>query len=63
MDVLYLSAKNYRDIILTSIIIISIIYSLEFSTSALADGFSLEFQWQQVFSGLPESSQYSGRPQ
>ena len=32
-------------------------YSLEFVTSALADGFSLEFEWQQVSSSL----QYSGR--
>ena len=31
------------------IIIIIIIYSLEFFTSALPDGLSLEFEWQQVF--------------
>ena len=30
-------------------IIIIIIYSLEFFTSALADGLSLEFEWQQIF--------------
>ena len=30
------------------IIIIVIIYSLEFFTSALADGVSLKFEWQQV---------------
>ena len=36
-------------IIVTFIIII---YSLEFFTSALADGFSLEFEWQQVSSSL-----------
>ena len=29
----------------------------------LADGFSLEFEWQQVSSSLQDSSQYSGRPQ
>ena len=32
-------------------------------TSVLADGFSLEFEWQQVSSSLQDSSQYSGRPQ
>ena len=36
---------------------------LEFFTSALADGFSLEFEWNQVSSSLQNSSQYSGRPQ
>ena len=29
----------------------------------LADGFSLEFELQQVSSSLQDSSQYSGRPQ
>ena len=33
-------------------IIIIIIYSLEFFTLALADGFSLESEWQQVDSSL-----------
>ena len=42
------------------IIIMIVIYSLEFFTSALADGFSLEFEWQQVSSSLQGSSQYSG---
>ena len=42
-------------------IITIIIYSSEFFTSALADGLSLEFEWQQVFSSLQDSSQYSGR--
>ena len=32
-------------------------------TSAISDGFSLEFEWQQVFSSLQDSSQNSGRPQ
>ena len=36
---------------------------LEFSIPALADGFSLEFEWQQVSSSLLDSSQYSGRSQ
>ena len=40
--------------------IIIIIHSLEFFTSILADGFSLEFEWQQVSSSLQDSSQYSG---
>ena len=42
---------------------IIIIYSLEFFTSALAGGFSLESEWQQVSSSLQDSSQYSGHSQ
>ena len=34
---------------------------LEFFISVLADGFSLEFEWQQVSSSLQDSSQDSGR--
>ena len=34
-----------------------------FSTSALADGFTQEFEWQQVFLSLQDSSRYSGRSQ
>ena len=49
--------------IIIIIIIIIIIYSLEFFTSALADGFLLESEWQQVYSSLQDSSQYSGRSQ
>ena len=47
------------------IIIIIMIYSLEFFTSASADGLSREFEWQQVSSSLQDqdSSQYSGRSQ
>ena len=45
------------------IIIIIIIYSLEFFTSVLTDALSLEFEWQQVSSSLQDSSQYSGRSQ
>ena len=45
------------------IIIMIIIYSLEFFTSALADGLSQDFQWQQVSSSLQDSSQYSERSQ
>ena len=47
----------WQDII---IIIIIIIYSLEFYTSGLADGLSLGFEWQQVSSSLQDFSQYSG---
>ena len=36
---------------------------LEFFTSANADGFSLKSEWQQVSSGLQDSSQDSGRSQ
>ena len=38
-----------------------IIHSLELFTSALADGSSLESEWQQISSSLQDSSQYSGR--
>ena len=41
----------------------TIIHSLELFTSALADEFSLESEWQQVSSSLQDSSQYSGRSQ
>ena len=34
-----------------------------FFTSALADGLSLEFEWQQVSSNIQDSSEYSGRSQ
>ena len=40
-----------------------IIIPLEFFTSALADGLSLEFEWQQVSASLLDSSQYAGRSQ
>ena len=33
---------------------------LEFFTSVLTDGFSQEFEWQQVSSSLQDSSQDSG---
>ena len=36
---------------------------LEFFTSTLTDGFSLEFEWQQISSSVQDTSQYSGRPQ
>ena len=46
-----------------NITLIIIIYSLEFFTSVLADGFSLKFEWQQVSLSLQDSSQYSDRSQ
>ena len=33
----------------------------EFFIPVLADGFPLEFEWQQVSSSLQDSSQYSGQ--
>ena len=33
----------------------------DFVISALADGLSLGFEWQQVSSSVQDSSQYSGR--
>ena len=45
------------------VVSIIIIYSLEFSPSAFADGLSLEFEWQQVSSSLRDSSPNSGRSQ
>ena len=45
------------------IIIIIVIIPWEFFTSALADGFLLEFEWQQVSSSLRDSSQYSNPSQ
>ena len=47
---------NYFIIIIINIIII--IIPLEFFTYALADGFSLEFNWQHVFSSHQDSSRY-----
>ena len=35
----------------------------EIFTSVLADGLSLEFEWQQVSLSLHDSYQYSGRSQ
>ena len=35
----------------------------ELLTSVLADGLSLEFEWQEISSSLQDSSKYSGRSQ
>ena len=40
---------------------LDIIIICSFFTSVLADGFSLEFEWQQVSLSLLDSPQYSGR--
>ena len=45
---------SYTKFKLCFIIIIIIIYSLVFFPSALADGLSLEFEWQQVSSSLQD---------
>ena len=49
--------------IIIIIITIIIIHSLELFTPALADGFSLESEWQLFFSSLQDTSQYSDRSQ
>ena len=49
---------------LTILQVLSFLLSFRvFFTSALADGLSLEFEWQQVSSSLHESSPYYGRSQ
>ena len=48
-------------VIIIIIIIIILLLFWEFFPSALADGFSLEYEWQQVSSSLQDSSQYFGR--
>ena len=53
----------WSSILLLLLLMILLFTLLEFLTSALADGLSLEFEWQQVYSSLPDSSQYSGRSQ
>ena len=40
-----------------------LLWEIFFFTKALADGFSLELEWQKVSSSLQDSSQYSGRSQ
>ena len=45
-------------LLLFPIIIIIILLLWEFFTLTFADGFPLEFEWQQVFSSLQDSSQY-----
>ena len=42
--------------VLFLLLLLSLFTPLEFFTSVLADGFSLEFEWQQVSSSLQDSS-------
>ena len=56
LDTWSLSIPSLESKALWIIIIIIIIYLLEFFTSALADGLSLEFEWQQVSSSLQSES-------
>ena len=49
-------------IIIIIIIIIIILLLWEFFTTAPADGFSLESEWQHTSANLQDSTQYSGRP-
>ena len=46
--------------IINILLMIIILLFWEFFTAALADGFSLGFEWQQISSSLQNSSQYSG---
>ena len=48
-------------ICLSLLILLFYLLLWEFYISAFADGFSLEFEWEQVFSSVPDSSQYSGQ--
>ena len=57
-----LTSKAYS-LVSLDLLIIGISISWEFFPSVLADGLSLEFEWQQVASSLQNSSQYSDRSQ
>ena len=48
-------------VIIIIIIVVIIITPYEFFTPTFANNLSLESEWQQVFSGLLDSSQYSDR--
>ena len=48
-------------IIIIIILLLLLFYSWEFPLPALADCFSLEFEWQQISPHLQDSSHYSGR--
>ena len=43
--------------------VLLLLYLLQFFPPALADGFSQESKWEQIFSSLQDSSQYFGWPQ
>ena len=56
--------KSHRSLcksFLLLLLLLLLFTPLEFFISVLADGFSLEFEWQQVSSSLQDSSQDSGR--
>ena len=53
-----ISFTHLKTISASNIIIIFLFW--EFFTPALGDGFSLEFEWQQVSSSVQDSSQYPG---
>ena len=50
-------------IVLLLILLLLLLFYSEFFKSALADGFSLESEWQQVSSNLQDSSQDFGSSQ
>ena len=54
LQLVFLYSSNYN---------IYYITPCKFLTRALADGLSLESEWQQVTTGFQDSSQYCGRPQ
>ena len=59
---LFLSHVQILSCEILSLLFLSLLFTpLEFFTSELADIFSLEFEWQQVSSGLQDSSQDSSR--
>ena len=45
------------------LLLLLLFYAFEFFTPARPNGLLLDFEWQQVFSNLQDSSQYSDRPQ
>ena len=49
--------------LLLLLLLLLLLFLFGFFTPVLTDGFSLEFEWQQVSSSLQDSSQYSGRSQ
>ena len=57
------SAGTEKSTILQVLFFLLLLIPWEVFTSVSADGFSLEFEWQQVFSSLQDSSQDSGRSQ
>ena len=59
--VVWVRLDNTLLLMLLLLLLLLLLYTLlEFFTSASDDGFSLEFEWQQVSSSLQDSCQYSG---